>query len=237
MATTLSTLETAVRFRLNEPTANYWSSAELVAIMNLGIHDLWRSVNDLHTNHFCTIDATNVSLSASASTLTGVPSDCVRVHMLEVRDLSSSGSHRYLTFEPKAYNHADFQAARAADAIAPTCGGVIYYTLIGAGGPVSAPTVRVAPQVSSAVSLALTYVPTLGTLTTSDNNPIPGEADNAVICWTVAYARAKERDDRAPDPGWLQMYATEKQNILVSLTPRQDQEPQVAESCFAPWGA
>jgi hypothetical protein len=103
---------------------------------------------------------------------------------------------------------------------------------MGAGGPVVAPTVMVAPKVTAAVNLSLTYVPVLGDLTAASANPIPGESDNAIIAWMVAYARAKEREDRAPDPGWLTIYATEKQNLLVSLTPRQDQEPMVASAFF-----
>ena len=203
--------------------------------MELGAHDLWRAVNDLHANHFCTRDTTNVTLAASTATLTGVPSDCVRVHMIEPLDLSTSGSHRSLIFEPRPYTDPLFQSARAASAVDPTQGGVIYYDVTGAGGPVSAPTVRVAPTVSAAVSLAFTYVPTLGTLTAASTNPIPGESDNALVAWTVAYARAKERDDRAPDPAWLAMYATEKQNIVVSLTPRQDQALEIATALFEAW--
>ena len=235
MATLFSTLETISRRHLNEATANYWSSAELIALMELGAHDLWRSVNDLHAAHFLTRDTTNVTLAASTATLTGVPSDCVRVHMIEPLDLTSSGSHRGLTFTPRSYTAPEFQAARASDSLDPSGGGVIYYDITGAGGPVSAPTVRVAPTVTAAVTLAFTYVPTLGALTSASTNPIPGESDNALVCWTVAYARAKEREDRAPDPTWLQMYATEKRNLVTSLTPRQDQEMQVTAAVFEPW--
>lgn len=230
MATPLSALEVIVRDHLTETTAKFWSSAELVRLMNLGVKDLWRSINDLRQNHFTTRDITNVTLAVSGSTLTGVPADVVRVHMLEVLD--PTGAHGGLRFEPLPYTDLKFQAARAAAAIDPSSGGVIYFDIGGAGGPVAAPTVFVAPPVTAAVSIAMTYVPSLATLTTSDNNPVPGESDNALVAWTVAFARAKERDDRAPDPGWLQIYGNEKQNILVSLAPRQDQEPQVATAFF-----
>ena len=231
MATLLSALEVHVRYHLSETTASYWSSAELVGHMNLGMKDLWRSINDLHQEHFCTVDTTNVSQTASATTLTGVPSDVARVHLIEPRDLSVSGTSRTLAYRPKDYAHPDFQAARSASAIDPSSQ-VIWYTLHGAGGPVAAPTIYVAPMVNTAVNLTLVYVPTLTAKTTSDNNPIPGESDQAIIAWTVAHARAKEREDRAPDPSWLTIYSTEKQNLLVSLTPRQTQEPQVAEAMF-----
>ena len=232
MATTLATLTTLVRYQLNEPVSAYWSDAELVALMNAGAHDLWRAINDLRGLFFTTCDTTNVSLAANATTLTGVPADCTRVHMLEVRDLSQSGASRNLEFIPKPYNDPLFQMARGMSASDPASGGVIYWVQGGAGGPVAAPTVYVAPTVSSAVNLALTYVPVLADLTAASNNPIPGESDNALVAWTVAYARAKEREDRAPDPGWLTIYGTEKQNILVSLTPRQDQEPMITTAMF-----
>lgn len=232
MATTLAQLETQVRYLLNEPVASFWSSAELVALINVGCHDLWRSINDLRLKHFTTLDVTNVSLTANATTLTGVPADCVRVHMLEVRDLSSTSANRHLEFIPKPYNDPLFQMARGGTSIDPGSGGIIYWDQGGAGGPVSAPTIYVAPTVSAAVLLALTYVPVLADLTAASANPIPGESDHALVAWTVAYARAKEREDRAPDPGWLTIYGTEKQNILVSLSPRQDQEPIVTTAMF-----
>lgn len=232
MATLLSDLETKARYHLNEATASYWSSAELVSLMNAGVRDLWRAVNDLRASYFCTLDITNVSLAANGTSLTGVPSDCTRVHMIEPRDLTSSGANRNLVFRPKAYTDPDFQAARATDAIDAASGGTIWYDLIGAGGPVAAPTVVVAPKVNAAVTLAFTYVPVLSALTAASTNPIPGESDNALVAWVVAYARAKERDDRAPDPSWLAIYATEKTNLLVSLSPRQDQEPAVASALF-----
>lgn len=230
MATALSSLETQVRYALNEPTARFWTSAELIGLMNLGVRDLWRGVNDLRQKHFCTVDITNVSLAADAVQLTGVPADCVRVHMLEPRDLS--GTTGYLRFEPLPYNHPKFQAARASDSQDATSGGIVYWDQTDAGGPVGAPTIRCAPKLTAAVNLALTYVPSLAALTAASTNPIPGESDNAIIAWTIAYARAKEREDRAPDAGWLTIYGTEKQNILVSLSPRQDQEPQIASAVF-----
>ena len=237
MATTLAALETIVRRHLREATARYWSSDELIALMALGIRDLWRGVDALHLNHFCTVDITNVSLAADTTTLTGIPSDCVRVHMLEPRDLSSTSTSRNWKFEPLPYNDPKFQAARMSAAQDATQGGVIYWAVRGAGGPVSAPTIDVAPTVDTAINLAFTYVPNLGTFTSASNNPIPGEADNALVCWTVAYARAKEREDSAPDPTWLGLYATEKENLITSLAPRQNQEETTVRAMFEEYWA
>ncbi len=231
MATTLASLETIIRGHLRETTPRYWTSQELTNLMILGVHDLWRSVNDLKLNHFCTVDTTNVSLAASATSLTGVPADCVRVHMLEPRDMTALATSK-LIFTPLPYNDVKFQSARGLDALDPSNGGIIYWTQMGAGGPISAPTVVTAPKTTTAVDLAFTYVPVLGTLTNASTNPIPGESDNALVCWTVAYARAKENDASSPDPIWLKLYATEKQNILNSLAPRQDQEPTTVNALF-----
>jgi hypothetical protein len=113
----------------------------------------------------------------------------------------------------------------------------VFYDIIGQGSPVAAPTVQVAPATNSAVLLRFVYVPTLAAVASTGNNPIPGEADNALIAWCVAYCRAKEREDRAPDAEWLAIYATEKANLLTSLTPRQTQEPEYVEAMFeAHWG-
>lgn len=137
-----------------------------------------------------------------------------------------------MIFVPRDFNSKEFISARAMSSIDPANGGVLYFTLIAAGHPVGAPTVKVSPKLTAALNLRFVYVPGLGTLTAANNNPIPGESDNALIAWTIAYALAKEREDRSPDPNWLAIYATEKQNILTRLTPRQTQEPDIAEGIF-----
>lgn len=231
MATPLTAIEIQVRLHLVETTASFWSSAELVNHMNSGIRDLWRDVVDLKAEHFLTIDNTNVSLAPNTSTLTGVPADVHKVHMIEPRDVTANGTSRGVGFRPLDYNHGDFQNARSCAPQEPA-NTTIFYAVTGRGGPVSAPVIYVAPQVSSAIPVSFVYVPTLVPSIAADNNPIPGESDNALIAWTVAFARAKERENRGPDPEWLSIYATEKQHLLQSLGLRQLQEPMTVDAMF-----
>ena len=237
MASAISTIETQARRHLTEATASFWSSAEIIDIVQQGIKDLWRSMVDLKQEYFLTVDNTNVTLSANTSTLSGVPSDVHKVYLIEPRDISTSSANEGLIFKPLAYNHAFFQSARSVADIDPS-NNVIYYAVTGAGGPFNAPTVYVAPQVNSAVNLSFVYIPTLpdaggdSDLESDDPIPLPGEVDNALIAWTVAYARAKEREDRSPDPGWISIYATEKTNLLQSLGLRQLQEPKYVDALY-----
>lgn len=231
MATTLTSLETQARRYLLETTASFWSSAELVDIMNKAIKDLWRDIVDLKQEHFLTIDATNVTLSADTSTLSGVPAGVHKVYYIEPRDLTDTSSNKGLHFERVELNSEDFRAARGAADTDPS-NTVIYYAVIGEGAPVAAPTIRVAPQASSAVNLTLGYVPVIANKVAGDDNPIPGESDNAVIAWTVAFARSKEREDRSPDPNWLVIYATEKQHLLQSLGLRDYSKPEYVDAVF-----
>ena len=231
MATLLSAIETQVRRHLNETTAAFWTSAELIDIMNRGIKDLWRDIVDLKQEHFLTVDNTNVSLAADTATLTGVPAGVHKVYLIEPRDVTTSSANYGLIFSPLDYNHESFRLARSLADIDPK-NATIYYAITGQGSPVAAPDIRVAPQVTSAVNISLVYVPVQADLTSSGNVPIPGEADNALIAWTVAFARAKEREDRAPDAGWLAIYATEKQHLLQSLGLRQLQENTFAEAIW-----
>lgn len=234
MATLFSTLISSARKPLLEDTASFWTDAELLDIAIKGVTDLWAAILDLHQEHFLTVDITNVSLAANGTQLTGVPTDCFRVHLIEPRDTTSSGSGRDTEFFPRDFNHRDFIYARSMSALDPSSGTVIYYTVTGAGSPVAAPVILTAPKISSALNLRFAYVPALavGTYTTTSTNPIPGESDNALVAWVVSYARAKERDDRSPDPNWLSVYATEKQSILTRLTPRQTQEPDYVEGMW-----
>jgi hypothetical protein len=235
MATTLTQLETQARVHLKEVTASFWTSAELVDVINKGIKDLWGAIIDLNEEHYQTVDESNVSLAANTSSLTGVPTDVFRVLLIEPRDTTTSGSFCNTIFVPRAYNHPDAIAGRAMPALDPTSGLRIIYSVSAAGAPVGAPTIRTQPQVSQAIPLRFVYVPTVTTKVAADDNPIPGESDNALIAWCVAYARAKEREDRSPDPNWLAVYATEKQNLLVRMAPRQTQEPETVDDFFGEW--
>ncbi len=232
MSTITSALIPIIRARLIEPVAKFWSDDELTQIAILGYRDLWRAVVDLKQEHFLKVDTTNVVLPSSGTQLTGVPNDVHKIYMVEPRDLTVNGSNHGLLFKPLPYNNNTFQLARSRDAIDPT-NDTIYYAIHQAGTPVGPPTILTAPKVTSAVPLAFAYVPSLGALTSASPNPIPGESDNAVIAWTVAFARAKEREDRSPDPAWIQIYGTEKQNLLQSLGLREYQEPHFSEALFA----
>lgn len=229
MATTLASIITLARERLIESTARFWSDAELLGHASLGVRDLWKAIKDTNQDYFLTIDETNVSLPANSLTLTGVPADVAHIRAIEPRSTNSTTIDVF--FRPKNYTHPEFAQARRSAAVDPN-GVTILYHAIGAGSPVGAPTIYVAPMITSALPLQLAYIPTIGTLTTASTNPIPGETDHAIVCWTVAWARAKEREDRSPDPEWLAAYATEKSNLIVSVTPRQEDEAKVVDAIF-----
>ena len=241
-ATKYSALIAAARFHLLARRGSdaatqddqFWTDAELLSIALRGTTDLWAAIVDLHEEHFLTNDATNVSLASGETSLTGVPVDTFRIYLIEPRDVSETGTHRYILFIPRDYNHQEFINARMYPQLTPSFGTNIFYALAGAGGPNGAPIVYTAPKVAETISLRFVYIPTLGTHTYNlgTDNPIPCESDHAIIAWIVAYARAKEREDRSPDPAWLAVYATEKQSLMMRMVPRQEQEPQVVDGLF-----
>lgn len=237
MATTLSTILANARTTLLESSASFWSDAELLVHANNGIKDLWSSIIDLYQDHIVTIDETNMSIAASTQTITGVPTDLFRVLMIQPRTLGQNSSNPGLIFQPRTLTHRDFVQAQASPAIPPR-NTVIYYCVINAGAPVAAPSIRIAPTLTDAVSLSVWYNPTIATKIAADDNPIPGESDKALEHYIVAFARAKEREDRSPDPEHLSIYATEKRKILSALTPRSVQEPEVVEGFWQDeWGS
>lgn len=212
-------------------TAKFWTSAEIVDHIIAGIKDLWRPVVELKQEHFLTISS-SVTMAADTATLSSVPTDVHKIVYIRPNDLTESSTTKLLDFRPASYNSPEFQNSLQGASIAPADGGTIYYAIVGQGAPIGAPTIHVAPQVDSAVTLSFAYVPTVGTLTSASNNPIPGESDNALVAWAVAYARAKEREDRSPDPNWLQVYATEKAHLLEALGVRQYQEAERAQAIY-----
>lgn len=235
MSVQISTIQTLVRERLDEPVPRYWSEAELTDIIVAGVRDLWRSIVDLKAEHFLTVNETDVFLEANSSTLLGVPSNVYKVYLVETLDVSENDRNRGIVLSPLDYNHPHFIDARSRNAInlSQLDGETIYYAITGAGGPVNAPVIYIAPQVTARRALRFTYIPTLPpSLTGADVVPIPGESTNALVSWGVAYARAKEREDRAPDPGWLALYGTEKMSILEGLGLRQLQEGTYVDAVF-----
>jgi hypothetical protein len=215
-------------------TDKFWSDDELFQYALRGTTDLWKAIIDLHHEHFLTLNSTDVSLQSGVNQLSGVPKDTFRVYQIESTTPTTTGC----VFVPRAVNNRDFVAARwqgLQAAVTPTRGQIVYYCLTGVGAPNNAPVILTAPALSAAVSLNFWYVPILGVaqyaLATA-TNPIPGESDQALIAWIIAYMRGKEREDRSPDPAWLAIYATEKTNLLTSLTPRQEQEAEHVESIF-----
>ena len=232
MATTLNTIISRARKTLVEETVSatpFWTDAELLEHAINGCRDLWKGIVDVYQDHFLTIDLTNVSLPASATTASGVPSDCFRIKFIEPRDM---GTYVNTFFFPKDYASDEFRRLRTLSAQDPQ-GCIFNYDLVGAGPPVATPTLYIAPKVNSALNLAVGYIASIpSNLTTASNNPVPGESDHALEAWIIAWGRAKEREDRSPDPEWIKIYGDEKLGILTVVTPRQEDEPEVVEGLF-----
>lgn len=228
MATKLSEIISDIRINLQERTPRFWKDAELLAHVNAGIKDLARSLNTQYQNFFFETN-TNVRYVANAETLVDVPNSVSTVLGLELAD---ANAYPNIEFVYKDFNDRLFRNARAMSPIDPTTAGQIFFCFTGAGAPVAAPKVYIAPRLDTALTLRMTFIPTLGRLTVDSNNPVPGESDHALVCWGTAHARAKIREEQTPDPEWLALYATEKTNILVAVTPRQEVTDQVAESPF-----
>lgn len=232
MSSTITELIPTVRNHLSEVTARFWTDDELSTLFILGIKDLWRDIVDLKGEHYLKYNTTDVSYQASATVLSGVPVDVHKIYLIEARDLSVNGSNHGLVFRPLEFNDSTFQSNRGKDAIDPT-DSVIYYSITSQGSPVNAPIIRCAPKVSTTVLLSFGYIPTIDALISAgDPIPIPGDADNALIAWCMAFARAKESENRAPDINWLTIYSTEKSHLLQSLGLRQFQEPEYVSAVF-----
>lgn len=227
-----------VRVNLLELQPRFWSDDELFKHLINGAKLLWKRLLDLHQNHFLTIDATNVTLAANSSTLSGVPADTFRITLIEPRVLTSSSASRLIRFVPRKYNSAEFVEARSLDPQDTGSSLVIYYDIVQEGAPVNTPTVQIAPQVNAVINLRFCYLRTFPVVTTDLNNPIPGESDVALIAYATAFALGKRPDGSVtgPDPAWLSIFKAEEDALLTALTPRQEQDVEVAEDIFGSWG-
>jgi hypothetical protein len=239
MATLVSDILTQARNQLQETSANFWSDDELVSIMQNGAVDLWGGILDLHQDHYFKVDEEHPILLANTSEISGLPEDCFRIQLIEPADTTVDGSGHQVIFVPRKYKDTDFAVARTISAVDPSSSAsrMIYYQVTGLGPPIEAPHIVTAPKLSADLKLRVVYNPSLAPLKFDSKNPVPGGSDNALKAWTIAYARAKETDEHQPDPGWLSVYATEKQLILTRLTPREEQEPEIVEDLFQGFGS
>lgn len=217
----------AARKTLLETTASFWTDAELLEHVNSAIGDLWRKYADTYQDYW--FEKAAVTMAAGATELSSVPTNVAKVQAIEPTDRSA---YPNLNFFPRPYSHPDASGARSQTAIEPTIAGKIFYSITGAGAPVGAPTIYVAPPVSSALALTLIFTPAIPEIALGDDNPVPGKSDKALINYTIAHGLAKEREDRKPDPDFLALYATEATNLTSFVTPRQEDEPDVVEAMF-----
>jgi hypothetical protein len=238
-ATPIKDLITSARDHLLEQQPRFWTNDEMVRYATNGAKDLWGALIDLGQEHFFVDDVSNVSIQPNSDVLAGIPDNLFRIIILEPRDMSATNPARSVKLIPRKYNSDDFIAARSrtlstslADQ-SSTSLITIFYDMVNEGPPVNKTVVKVGPQITDTLLLRAVYVPSIAALTPESLNPIPGESDNALIAYIVAFARAKEREDRSPDPNWLTIYKTEKDHIMTRLTPRQVQEPEVVEDLFA----
>lgn len=241
MPTTIKSIVTQVRAHLVEPVPRFWSDQELVDIMQKGAVDLWGAILDLHQDHYFRLTSpTNPPvLKANATEISNIPDNCFRIQLIEPLDTQVTTAGHQIMFVPRKYNHPDFIIARTFSPQDPssTPARQIYYQITGLGPPIEAPHVITAPVLSQDLNLRIAYNPSLPILTLDAVNPVPGDTDNALKAWTIAFARAKESEGKQPDAGWLSIYATDKQTTLTRLTPREEQEPEVVEDLFQGYGS
>lgn len=233
MSTTLQTVLNMTRDALNEAVPRYWSDVELLRYMNRGIRDAWRQITLTNQNYQFSLN-TSVTLAANADVLTNVPTDVSVIFNLESLDMVA---HPINFIGRTDYANAEFQNARrrsqAGETHNPDQPGTIFFCLVGAGAPVGAPTVYVAPRVSAALTLALAYRPVIGAeLTATGLVPLPGELDQALVHWTAAYAIGRERSSAEPDAPRISLYQREVDVILAAITPRDEQEDQTVQAFF-----
>ncbi len=239
MPTPLSTIVANARVHLRAPTVQtgsvsadtFWTDSELLAHTIRGCRDLWRSLVDLHQDHFLEI-VTTPTIAASGDRIIGVPKNVMRPILIQPADTSDTGNNRTLKFTPAKYNSTEFRRALAMSPLDPTQDGEVFYVITKAGSPVAAPEILIAPLLSQAMAVRIAYIPTLQPLSADSINPIPGESDLALEAFTTAYALAKQDPDNKPDTTWMAVYGTEKQSILIVSEPRQDQQPRVVRGVF-----
>jgi len=229
---TVAELLLDVRTNLDENTASFWTDTQLIAYINQAQEMVWSRVKSLKSDYFdvqrsstdgsVTIltesyDCAGFAIAASTTSYT-LPPDFDEMKLIECL---TSG------YEGTAFTFADMTAPAfrtllaVVDAQDPT---TFLCDIIGER------TWIVAPKVSRALDIRLTYTPILGTLTAeTDTLQVPHPLWLAVVDYATARAMRKDRD--ASFLMWEQAAEKHLATFFASHA-RQIQDAEVVEGLF-----
>lgn len=188
MPTTLSTIRTDVRNRLDESSARMWSNSELDNWINEACKVISRRTETLLTYNASIIVLPNVQKVK-------LPDDVVRVHRVEFQPANSTQTY---TVEGRTYQEMD-QYWGTWQTMSPGSY-PLFYVLWGVAGSTDGITLQLYPIPSQAGKLNLYYYRLPKTMTSdTDTADIPAGWEDLISLYCEYVAMRKDRDARWAD--------------------------------------
>lgn len=221
MAQTLLQVRTSVRAHIDEPTANYWTDAELNGLIDSRQRSLWRKILALKKDYWLT----TATLTVSSGTFTytggdgsGMPTDIWRVE--SIRTLTSG--YQGLLWTPADANSDIFLAGLNTDFPVSSPYQILYAMR-------NITTLAISPIPQQAMSALINYIqqPTV----------MSSDTDTFLIPDTfvdyVEYGAAADALSKGPvgdSVGWAQKAGESWKEIMEALdTPRSSQGPDLVQ--------
>lgn len=223
MALTLATVRSKVRAHIDEPSANYWTDAELNGYISDRQLDLWRKILQIRKDYF--LSNFNLSLVANQFSYTvadGIPADIWRIETIRT---TTSGKQN-MVWNPGNPTSQAFIDGLNSDT--PTFNPFqIYYALR------NLTTLWVSPLPQSALTARVDYIQ-LPTAVSADSDTFLLPDPFLPYIQYMAASDALAKGPVGDGPAWESRADKAWNDIMLALdTPRSEQGPDVVEGAFA----
>lgn len=222
MSITLAAATTQVRDLVDEPSAAFWTDAQIKTWLNAGVREVARRSEWKRTS-------TSVSVTAGTQIYTG-PTDMIRIYRIEWQPSGSSTKYRL--------EYRDINAMDAIWGVNQSIGQGIpeFYTLV-AASPVS---IELSPTPSSNGALKVYYyqMPAdLATDGTADSSTlsVPNGWEDLPVEWAVALAYRKSHNAEQYQLAMTHFNSTLSE--LMEMATRFTDEPTAMVQDVGPWGS
>ncbi len=181
--TTLTTAIAAVRSRLDEATAVYWSDDEITTWINEGCRDLARRTESLR-------DTASIAVTMPSAISYNLPDDCIRVTKVQYK---RTGDTYQYDLNPTRVSSAEAQSWNNEDSSGTP---QLYFTW-GFAGTLGTPQLYVRPKASSAGTITVYYYRTpVAVSSGGDSLEIPIGWEDVIYEYCEYKARLKAGDER-----------------------------------------
>lgn len=228
MSLTLATVRGNVRNHIDEPSANYWTDAELNSYISSRQLDLWRRIYQIDKDYF--LSPTGFTLTTAVNqyqygTADGVPTNIFRIESIRT---TTSG------FQDTSWVNANPTSQEFLDGLRSDVPVAMPFRILYSLRNVN--TIWISPLPQSSLQAQVDYI-MLPTAVAADSDTFVMPDPFLDFIEYMATVDALAKGPVGDSVGWLQHAEKAWENIVLALdTPRSNQGPDVVMGMFSSGG-